>query len=60
VDQYLCAAGYVDCILKGGNPTDLPQQAPTKHKRVINFKTAKALCLTVPPSLFARAHEVIE
>jgi putative ABC transport system substrate-binding protein len=60
VDQYRRAADYIDRILKGEKPSELPVQAPTKYESAVNLKTAKALGISVPASLLARADEVIE
>jgi putative tryptophan/tyrosine transport system substrate-binding protein len=60
VDVFRQSASYVDRILRGAKPTDLPVQVPTKYEAILNLKTAKALGLDVPPSLLVRADEVIE
>jgi putative ABC transport system substrate-binding protein len=60
VDTFWQAASYVDRILRGAKPADLPVQAPTKYETVLNLKTAQALALTVPPGMLVAADEVIE
>ena len=60
VDQFRRAAGYVDRILRGENPADLPVQAPTKYQLVVNLRTAKELGLVIPPLVLTRADETVE